>query len=108
METGRSLYQGPTSELLDAVAGGVVVVPQRPDDQAALRDVLFASGHHVARSDDRLVVDVDGADAVEVAAAVNRAAFEAGIVLVELSPLRTTLEDRYLSLVDHETHGGSR
>ena len=27
---------------------------------------------------------------------MNRAAFDAGIVLVELSPLRTTLEDRYL------------
>lgn len=108
IDTGRSLYQGPTSELLDAVAGGVAVVPQHRDDQAPLRDVLSASGHHVARSADRLVVDVDGADAVEVAAAVNRAAFEAGIVLVELSPLRTTLEDRYLSLVDRKTHGGSR
>jgi hypothetical protein len=30
---------------------------------------------------------------------VNRAAFDAGMVLVELTPLRTTLEDRYLSLV---------
>ncbi|MGH9151382.1 MAG: ABC transporter ATP-binding protein [Acidimicrobiales bacterium] len=108
IDAGRSLYQGPTSELLDAVAGGVAVVPQHPDDRATLGDVLAAGGHHVARSGDRLVIDVDGADAVEVAAAVNRAAFEAGIVLVELSPLRTTLEDRYLSLVGSETHGGSR
>jgi hypothetical protein len=34
---------------------------------------------------------------------VNRAAFDAGIVLVELAVQRTTLEDRYLSLV-----GGGR
>ena len=36
----------------------------------------------------------------DLAAAVNRAAHDAGIVLVELSPLRTSLEDRYLALVD--------
>jgi hypothetical protein len=35
---------------------------------------------------------------------VNRAAFEAGVVLVELTPLRTTLEDRYLTMVQ----GGAR
>ena len=39
-----------------------------------------------------------------LAARVNRAAFEAGIVLVELNPLRTTLEDRYLAMAK----GGSR
>jgi len=34
---------------------------------------------------------------------VNRAAFEAGVVLVELTPLRATLEERYLALV-REAH----
>jgi hypothetical protein len=47
---------------------------------------------------------VDGRDSTDVAASVNRAAFDAGIVLVELSPLRTSLEDRFLSMVN----GGSR
>jgi hypothetical protein len=35
-----------------------------------------------------------------VAASVNRAAFAAGMVLVELSPMRTTLEDSYLAMVN--------
>ena len=56
----------------------------------------------------RLGAPGDGAararDVATVAADVNRAAFAAGVVLVELSPLRTTLEDRYLSLVQ----GGAR
>jgi hypothetical protein len=39
-----------------------------------------------------------------VAAKVNQAAFDAGMVLVELSPQRTTLEDRYLAMVQ----GGAR
>jgi len=104
IETGRSLYQGPTRQLLDDVSGGLAVVPQLSKDRAVLRRLLVARGHDVDVQDERLVVDVDGAGVAELAASVNRAAFDAGIVLVEISPLHTTLEDRYLSLV----HGGAR
>ena len=104
IDTGRSLYQGETRALLDGAAGGVAVVPQHDDDHRALRDLLTSRGHRVETADDRLVVNVDGAAIADVAAAVNRAAFDAGIVLVELTPLRTTLEDRYLSMVQ----GGTR
>ena len=104
IDTGRSLYQGATRDLLDGVVGGLAVAPERPDDRAPLRLLLESAGHRVAISDDRLVVDTEGRDAAGLAAAVNRAAFDAGIVLVELAPLRTTLEDRYLSMV----HGGAR
>ena len=104
IDTGRSLYQGPTRELLDGVIAGLAVVPRRDDDHPALRDLLVAGGHEVEVQDRRLVVGLDGSSAADVAASVNQAAFDAGMVLVELSPLRTTLEDRYLSMV----HGGAR
>ncbi len=104
IDTGRSLYQGPTRDLLHGVAGGLAVVPQRPEDHGLLRDLLVARGHQVDARDDRLVVGVNGSDVGDLAASVNRAAFDAGLVLVELTPLRTTLEDRYLSMVQ----GGTR
>jgi ABC-2 type transport system ATP-binding protein len=104
IDTGRSLYQGPTRDLLDGVAEGLAVVPQRPEDQPVLRELLMARGHDVERRDERLLVGVDGSDINALAAAVNQAAFDAGIVLVELNPLRTTLEDRYLAM----TNGASR
>ncbi|MDT4980570.1 MAG: type transport system ATP-binding protein [Pseudonocardiales bacterium] len=104
IDTGRSLYQGPTSDLLKGGATGLIVVPQRSADHPALRDLLVNRGHDVELSDDRLTVSVNGADVSDLAASVNRAAFDAGMVLVELSPNRTTLEDRYLSMV----HGGAR
>jgi len=104
IETGRSLYQGPTRALLDGVVEGLAVVPRRRDDQWVLRELLVARGHAVALHDDRLLVDVDGWDVNELAASVNQAAFDAGMVLVELSPLRTSLEDQYLSMVQ----GGAR
>jgi ABC-2 type transport system ATP-binding protein len=104
IERGRSLYQGPTSDLLDGVTRGIAVVPEQAGDRAALQKLIVRSGHDVEVDDDRLVVGVNGSSPTDVAAAVNRAAFDAGIVLVELSPLRTTLEDRYLSMVQ----GGTR
>jgi ABC-2 type transport system ATP-binding protein len=103
IDTGRSLYQGPTRDLLDGVTAGLAVVPQRPEDQPVLRELLLARGHDVERRDERLLVGVDGSDISALAASVNQAAFDAGIVLVELNPLRTTLEDRYLAM----TTGGS-
>jgi ABC-2 type transport system ATP-binding protein len=104
IDTGRSLYQGLTSDLLKGGATGLIVVPQRADDHPALRDLLVDRGHEVELRDDRLMVSVNGTDIDDLAASVNRAAFDAGMVLVELSPNRTTLEDRYLSMV----HGGAR
>jgi hypothetical protein len=61
-----------------------------------LRSRDFVVGHE----DGRIVVRSDGRDHPAMAAAVNRMAFDAGIVLVELSPVRATLEERYLSMVE--------
>jgi ABC-2 type transport system ATP-binding protein len=104
IEAGRSLYQGPTRQLLDGSAASIEVVSLDPTDHGVLEDLLSGQGHRVVREDDRLLVDVDGHDATALAGAINRAAFDHGIVLSELHPLRTTLEDRYLSMV----HGGAR
>jgi len=99
LDTGRSLYQGPTRALLDGVVAGLAVVPEHAEDLPELRDLLVADDHQVVLQDDRLVVQ-DAATGIDsVAAAINRAAFASGMVLVELSPLRTTLEDRYLAMV---------
>lgn len=104
IDNGRSVYQGPSRELLDGVTVRLVVVPELPEDLPALRELLAARGQHVEAHNDGLVVNLDGADVGDFAASVNRVAFEAGIVLMELSPLRTTLEERYLSLLN----GGAR
>ena len=79
--------------------------PQRADDRAALRR---AARRPRPRGRGRTTTGSSSASTAPtpatLAASVNRAAFDAGIVLVELSPLRTTLEDRYLSMVQ----GGAR
>jgi hypothetical protein len=60
---------------------------------------LIGRGLRAQRHEKHLVVSTDNADPDELAASVNRAAFAADIVLVELSVVRSTLEDRYLTLV---------
>ncbi len=104
IDEGRSVHQGPTRDLLDSATAGLAVAPERPEDRWPLRDLLVARGLRAEVRDERLVVGVDGSDVGDLAASVNRTAFGAGMVLVELSPLRTTLEDRYLSMVQ----GGTR
>jgi ABC-2 type transport system ATP-binding protein len=99
IDTGRSLYQGPTREFLDSAAGGLLVVPQHAHQLEPLLQLLLAQGLRAQRQDDRLVVSTDNADTTDLAASVNRAAFAADIVLVELGAVRSTLEDRYLTLV---------
>ena len=105
IDAGRSLYQGPTSDLLDGDAHRLAIAASRPDDHRSLREVLVHHGHDVQLDGARLVVHTVGSEDVSaLAAAVNQVAFGAGIVLVELSPQRSSLEDRYLTMVQ----GGAR
>ncbi len=104
IDGGRSLYQGPTHALLDGAIEGLAVTPEHAEDRDALCALLARDGHRLDLADDRIVLSVNGDDPAKLAASVNRAAFEQGIVLVELNPLRTTLEDRYLAMAK----GGSR
>ena len=100
IEGGRALYEGPTGDLLDDRGGRLAVVPERIADGAHLIELLRSRDFVVGHEDGRIVVRSDGRDHPAMAAAVNRMAFDAGIVLVELSPVRATLEERYLSMVE--------
>jgi ABC-2 type transport system ATP-binding protein len=104
IDAGRSLYQGPTGQLLDGTATALAIASERPEDLPVLQSLLLERGHHVEVGDGRLLLRVDGHDVSGLGASVNRAAFESGIVMTELTPQRPTLEDRYLSMVN----GGPR
>jgi len=98
IEGGRCRYQGPAAQFLSGPQQ-VAAVPEDPSDAVALATVLRAGGHTVHRDGERVTVPVDGGEAGALAAWINRSAHDAGIVLVELGPVRASLEDRYLELV---------
>jgi ABC-2 type transport system ATP-binding protein len=105
IDGGRLVFQGPAAELLDRSGAGLVVAPEHPGDLARLNGVLAAAGHQGRIGDDDLEIAMNGTDPRELAAAVNRAASDGGIVLAELRVARTSLEDRYLTMVNG---GGDR
>jgi ABC-2 type transport system ATP-binding protein len=103
IDRGDVLYSGPAVDFAADGAMTLVVSTGRPADMPALRALIAAGGHESDLDDGRVVVRVPESELDAVAACINRAAFDAGLVLSELSPQRTTLQDRYLELVDGST-----
>jgi ABC-2 type transport system ATP-binding protein len=103
IDAGRLLFEGPTSELLTSAGGRLVVAPEHDADLAPLADLLARHSHSVEARDDHLLVATDGADPRHLAAQLNVAAMDEGVVLAELRISGTTLEDRYLAMVAGES-----
>ena len=101
IDTGRVALPGPDRATCStAAAAAWRCSPSGAPTAGACVELLRARGHEVgAGRTAGSSCPPAGADDPALAAAVNRPAFDAGMVLVELSPLRTTLEDRYLSMV---------
>jgi len=102
IDGGRLVYQGPAAELLDRTGATLVVAPEHGVDLDRLRSLLATAGHDSRTGEDHLEIEVNGSDPRGLAAAVNRAAGSGGIVLAELRVARTSLEDRYLTMMNGE------
>jgi len=103
VENGRRIYQGVTADLLSGARAELIVRSSRPADLPVLAEIAGAHGFPVEHGADRVRVGITGAsagDVDEVAGVINRAALDRGLILVELSIHRETLEDRYLELVE--------
>jgi len=105
IDAGRLVFEGPASELLDRGGANLAVAPEHPGDLERLRGLLTAAGHDSRAAGDPLAVAINGHDPRGLAAALNRAAGEGGIVLAELRVTGASLEDRYLTMVKN---GGDR
>ena len=104
IDGGRLVFQGPVTELLAQSGAQLVVAPEHPGDLDHLRVLLASAGHTGRLLDGHLEIALDAVDPRGLAADVNRAAGIGGVVLAELRVARTSLEDRYLTMVD----GGER
>ncbi len=104
IDHGRLVYQGPADELLGRTGAKLVLAPEHAADLARLGELVAATGHESRAAADRVEIDCNGTDPRALAVAMNRAASAGGIVLAELCVTRTSLEDRYLTMVN----GGDR
>jgi ABC-2 type transport system ATP-binding protein len=105
IDDGRLVFQGPASELLGRSGASVAIAPEHPGDLQLLRGILAAAGYLSQATGDHLEIAVNDGDPRGLAAALNRAAGEGGIVLAELRVSGATLEDRYLTMIKN---GGDR
>jgi ABC-2 type transport system ATP-binding protein len=98
IDQGRVVFQGPAALLLGE-EDRLVAAPELPADLPRLVGLLEDRGHQVRVGPRDLAVPVGDVEPVALAAALNRAAMEEGIVLAELHRSRADLESRYLSLI---------
>jgi ABC-2 type transport system ATP-binding protein len=111
VEHGRLAYCGPADNLMAADTTAVLLRPEKPEQLETLARLVYetVAGRGTApaasayRDGDRIRLALAGAgesDATAVVADLNRAAARLGVTLVEITPVRTSLEERYSGLVE--------
>jgi ABC-2 type transport system ATP-binding protein len=111
VEGGRLAYQGPTDRLMAGQTVEVTLRPEHEEDVAPLADLLAGlevpavrRPHEVVAS---LAAEADDPRAyARLLATVNRAAASRGVTLIEMTPRRHSLEDRYQGLVTQARTAG--
>jgi ABC-2 type transport system ATP-binding protein len=102
IDHGRLVYAGESSGFSSSAGAEIVLGSGDVADLLRLSDIVATYGLEAGREADTLVVGPDGNDPRELAAALNRSAASAGIVLSELHVRRPTLEASYLRLLEGE------
>jgi ABC-2 type transport system ATP-binding protein len=102
IRSGRSVFQGSVAELYGTRTSELVIRPEEAGQLGDLAQLLADRGltARIEESSGTVVVS----DAVALAGALNREAFEAGIVVAHLAERERSLEAAYFALTG--THSG--
>jgi ABC-2 type transport system ATP-binding protein len=100
IDGGRLMYTGPTDGFVDDAVPRVALTPLDRGELFALADVIARRRLRFDRDDDQLLVRIEGGDLRIAAAALNRAALDAGIDLAGVHIQRPTLESTYLERLE--------
>jgi ABC-2 type transport system ATP-binding protein len=100
IDAGALLYVGPTEGFLGSGSSVVTIVPERDADVARLAEIVSRLGHSPRRDGASVTVPVNGSEPRALAAELNRAAMQEGIVLAGLHSARPSLEAHYLSVLE--------
>ena len=100
IDSGRLVYAGEAERFTSTASPEIVLGPVDAGQLLRLAEIVARHGLEAGRAGEHLVVAVDRNDPRRLAASLNRAAAEAGIVLAELHVRRPTLESNYLSVLE--------
>ncbi len=94
LRLGKVIFSGKTSELLAKQQPVIVAKPEQRSDLDKLVMIATQAGHSAKIIDE--TVHVTGA--ADYSAKFNKSAFDAGIILETLTPVRASLEDTFFEM----------
>ena len=94
LRLGKVIFSGKTSELLAKQQPVIVAKPENMADLEKLAKIAEAGGHSAKIIDESVHVTGES----DFSAKLNKAAFEAGITLESLTPVRASLEDTFFEM----------
>jgi len=94
LRLGKVIFSGKTSELLAKQQPLIVAKPEHRNDLDKLVMIAIQAGHSAKIIDES--VHVTGA--ADYSAKFNKSAFDAGIILQTLTPVRASLEDTFFEM----------
>jgi ABC-2 type transport system ATP-binding protein len=98
LRLGKVIFSGKTSQLLAKQQPVIVAKPEKSSDLDKLLRIAKEAGHECTIIGDS--VHVTGAS--DYAAKFNKAAFDAGVVLETLTPVRPSLEDTFFEMTGEQ------
>ena len=98
LRKGKVIFAGPIQELLHRNKPTIVAKPSSINSLSYLAELINKTGHQAVIEDDHVRVDADESFAV----ILNKIAFESGVVLAQLTPVRASLEETFFELTGDE------
>jgi len=94
LRLGKVIFSGKTSDLLAKQQPVIVAKPEKVSDLSKLAQIAISAGHEAKVLDNS--VHVTGTS--DSSAKLNKAAFEAGITLESLTPVKPSLEETFFEM----------
>jgi ABC-2 type transport system ATP-binding protein len=96
LRKGEVVFAGPMQELLHRSKPTIIAKPSTVNSLNYLAELINKTGHQAIIESDHVRVDADESFAVQL----NKIAFEGGIVLAQLIPVRASLEETFFKMTE--------
>ncbi|MGI9226967.1 MAG: ABC transporter ATP-binding protein [Candidatus Nanopelagicaceae bacterium] len=96
LRKGQVVFAGPIQDLLHRNKPTIIAKPSSLNSLNYLAELINKTGHEAIVEADHVRVDADESFAVRL----NKIAFEGGIVLSQLTPVRPSLEETFFELTE--------
>lgn len=96
LRKGEVIFAGPIQELLHRNRPTIIAKPSSLNSLNFLAELINKTGHQAVIESDHVRVDADESFAIQL----NKLAFESGIVLAQLTPVRASLEETFFEMTE--------